>query len=55
VLRAFYKARPPVCMTCRTCSVCAEPAQPGVKARAARFLQGKASGLYDMQDVLGLR
>jgi len=23
--------------------------------RAARFLQGKASGLYDMQDVLGLR
>jgi 4-hydroxy-tetrahydrodipicolinate reductase len=23
--------------------------------RAARFLQGKSSGLYDMQDVLGLR
>ncbi len=23
--------------------------------RAARFLEGKASGLYDMQDVLGLR
>ena len=23
--------------------------------RAARFLQGKAAGLYDMQDVLGLR
>jgi 4-hydroxy-tetrahydrodipicolinate reductase len=23
--------------------------------RAARFLKGKAAGLYDMQDVLGLR
>jgi 4-hydroxy-tetrahydrodipicolinate reductase len=23
--------------------------------RAARFLQGQSSGLYDMQDVLGLR
>jgi 4-hydroxy-tetrahydrodipicolinate reductase len=23
--------------------------------RAARFLQGKTEGLYDMQDVLGLR
>jgi 4-hydroxy-tetrahydrodipicolinate reductase len=23
--------------------------------RAARFLAGKNSGLYDMQDVLGLR
>ena len=23
--------------------------------RAARFLEGRASGLYDMQDVLGLR
>ena len=23
--------------------------------RAARYLQGKSAGLYDMQDVLGLR
>jgi len=23
--------------------------------RAARFLQGRSPGLYDMQDVLGLR
>jgi dihydrodipicolinate reductase len=23
--------------------------------RAARFLQGQSSGMYDMQDVLGLR
>ena len=23
--------------------------------RAARFLKGKAAGLFDMQDVLGLR
>jgi 4-hydroxy-tetrahydrodipicolinate reductase len=23
--------------------------------RAARYLQGKTEGLYDMQDVLGLR